>query len=95
MRIRLEVEPFWTWYYHIFPNFRTLVILLQVDPNFGDKPKTIYENSYKIEDIFIFAWFLIPSIRHYRWLCDLIHQLLPSSKVDYLICTIWRILNFL
>jgi hypothetical protein len=31
VRAHLEVEPPRTWYYHISPNSRTLVILLQVD----------------------------------------------------------------
>ncbi len=39
----LEIDPPWTWYYHIFLNFRTLVILLQIDPAFGDKLETICE----------------------------------------------------
>ncbi len=36
--IHLEVEPPRAWYYRIFPNSRTLVILLQVNPVFGDEP---------------------------------------------------------
>ncbi len=40
MRARPEVEPPRAWYYQISPNSRTLVILLQVDPASGDKPKT-------------------------------------------------------
>jgi hypothetical protein len=31
MHVRLEVEPPRAWYYHISPNFCTLVILLQLD----------------------------------------------------------------
>jgi hypothetical protein len=42
------------------------VILLQIDPTFGDEPKTIYEGCYETKDISIFAWFLIPDIGHYR-----------------------------
>jgi hypothetical protein len=34
-----EVEPPRAWYYRISPNFRALVILLQVDPTSGDEPK--------------------------------------------------------
>ncbi len=30
----LEVDPFRAWNYRIFPNFRSLVIMLQVDPTF-------------------------------------------------------------
>jgi hypothetical protein len=79
----------------ISPNFRTLVILLQIDPAFGDEPKTVYEGCYKIEDTSIFAWSSIPSVGHYRWLRGLIRRLPPNSKADYLARTIRHILNFL
>jgi hypothetical protein len=39
----LEVKPLQAWYYRISPNSRTLVILLQVDPAFGDESETAYE----------------------------------------------------
>jgi hypothetical protein len=71
------------------------VILLQVDPTFGDEPKTVYKGYYETKDVFIFAWFLIPDVGHYRWLCSSIRQLPLNSKADYLICTIQRILDFL
>jgi hypothetical protein len=38
VRARLKVNPLRAWYYRIFPNSRTLVILLQVDPASGDEP---------------------------------------------------------
>jgi hypothetical protein len=92
---RLEVEPLRTWYYRISSNSHTLVILLQVDLASGDEPKTVYKGCYKIEDTSIFAWFSIPDVKHYRLLCNLIHQLLPNNIVDYLIRTIRCILGFL
>jgi hypothetical protein len=88
VRVHLEVELFRASYYHIFSNFRTLVILLQVDPTSSDELKTVFEGYYKIENTFIFAWFLILDIGHYRWLCGSIRELLPKSKVDYLVRTI-------
>jgi hypothetical protein len=91
----LEVEPPQTWYYHIPLNSHTLVILLQINPTYGDEPKNVYEGFYKIEYTSIFAWFSIRSIGHYRWLCNLICWLIPNSKSDYLICTIQHILNFM
>jgi hypothetical protein len=90
-----EVEPPWAWYYRIFPNSRTLMILLQFDPASSDEPKTVYEACYKTKNNFIFAWFLVPDVGHYCWLRGSIHQLLPTSKVDYLIRTIRCILDFL
>jgi hypothetical protein len=42
------------------------MILLQVNPASGDKPKTVHEGYYEIEDTFIFTWSLIPGIGHYR-----------------------------
>jgi hypothetical protein len=65
----LEVEPPWACYYCIFPNSRTLVILLQVDLAFGDKFKIVYEGCYETKDTSIVAWFLVLGIRHYHWLC--------------------------
>jgi hypothetical protein len=55
VRTRLEVEPPRAWYYRISLNFRTLVILLQVDPISGDEPEIICEGCYEIKDISIFA----------------------------------------
>ncbi len=95
VRPHLKVEPPSTWYYRISPNSRTLVILLQVDPAFSDEPKIVYGGFYETNDTFIFAWFSIPRIGHYRWLCGLIHQIPPNSKASYLVRTIQRNLYFL
>jgi hypothetical protein len=95
VRVRLEVEPLRGSYYRISPNSRTLVILLQVDLASGDEPKTVCEGCYKTEAISIFAWFLVPSVSHYRWLRGSIRQLPPNSKADYLVRTLRRILDFL
>ncbi len=95
MHAHLEIEPPQAWYYRIFPNSRTLVILLQVDPASGDEFKTICEDCYKTEDTFIFTWSLVPDVGHYRWLCGPIRQLLLNSKADYLVRTIRRIFDFL
>jgi hypothetical protein len=95
VHVRLEVQPLRPWYYHISPNFCTLVILLQVDPAFGNEPEIICEGCYEIENTFIFAWFSILDVGHYYWLCGPIRRLPPNSKADYLIRTIQCILNFL
>ncbi len=71
------------------------MILLQVDPVFGDEPKIVYKSFYETKDTSIFAWSLMFDIRHYRWLCDSICWLSPNNKVNYLIHIIQRILNFL
>jgi hypothetical protein len=93
--VSLEIDPPWAWYYRIFPNFRNLVILLQVDLTSNDEPETVYEGCYEIKNTFIFAWSSIPSVGRYRWLHGLIYWLLLNSKANYLVCTIRRILNFL
>jgi hypothetical protein len=95
VRARLEVEPPRASYYRISPNSCTLVILLQVDPISGDEPETVCEGCYEIEDTFIFAWSSVFSVGHYRWLRSPIRRLPPNSKAEYLIRTIWRILDFL
>jgi len=95
VRVRLEVEPPRTWYYRISLNSRTLVILLQVDLASGDEPEIVCEGYYEIEDTFIFAWFSVPGVGHYRWLRGPIRRLPLNSKADYLVRTIRRILDFL
>jgi hypothetical protein len=95
VRARLEVKPPRAWYYRIFPNSRTLVILLQVDPTFGDKPRTVCEGCYETEDTFIFAWSSVLGVGHYRWLRGPIRRLPPNSKADYLVRTIRCILDFM
>ncbi len=95
VRAHLEVNPPQVWYYCISPNSRTMVNLLQVDPAFGDELEIVCEGYYEIEDTSIFAWFSILGIGRYRWLRGSIYQLLPNNKVDYLVCTIQHILDFL
>jgi hypothetical protein len=95
VRACLEIEPPRAWYYRIFPNSRTLVILLQVDLASGDEPEIVCESCYETEDTSIFAWSSVPGVGHYRWLRGPIHQLPPNSKADYLVRTIRRILYFL
>ncbi len=89
-----KIEPPRAWYYQISLNSCTLASLLQVDFTFGDEPKIVYNFFYETKDISIFSWFSIPDFGHYYKLRGPNHQL-PPNKVDYLVCTIWPILNFL
>jgi hypothetical protein len=95
VRVRLEVEPLRAWYYHIFPNSCTLVILLQVNLTSGDEPETVCEGCYETENTYIFAWSSVLGVGQYRWLRGPIRRLPPNNKADYLVCTIRRILDFL
>jgi len=92
---RLEVNPPRTWYYHIFLNSHTLVILLQIDLTYGDEPETIWEGYYETENTSIFTWSSILSVGHYRWLRSWIRHLPPNSKTNYPGHTIQRILDCL
>ncbi len=92
---RFKIDPPRTWYYRISLNFRTLVILLQVDPASSDEPETIYEGCYETKDTFIFTWSSNFDVKHYRWLCSLIRRLPPNSKANYIVHIIQRILDFL
>jgi hypothetical protein len=47
------------------------------------------------EDISIFAWFSILGVGHYRWLYSPIRWPLLNNKADYLVRSIWCILDFL
>ncbi len=71
------------------------MILLQVDPVFGDEPETVCESCYETKDTSIFAWSSVHGVGHYRWSRGPIRQLPPNSKADYLVRTIRRILDFL
>jgi hypothetical protein len=82
VRARLEVKPPRACYYHISPNFLTLV---QVDPASGDESKIVCEGCYETENTSIFAWFSVLDVGHYRWLRDPIRRLLHNSKTDYLL----------
>jgi hypothetical protein len=95
MRLYFKVEHLWAWYYENFPNFHTLVILLQVNLTFNNELATMYEGFYEIKNTLIFAWSSIPNIGHYHWLGISIHWLPPNNKEDYLIHTIRHILNFM
>ncbi len=90
-----EIKLLQAWYYLIFLNSHTLVILLQVHLAFGNELKTIYEGIYEIEDTSIFAWFSILNVGHYHWLHNPINWLPPNNKANYLVHTIRNILNFL
>jgi hypothetical protein len=69
------------------------MILLQVDLACSDELKTIFEGIYKINDTLIFAWSLIPSVKHYRWLHSSIHRFFPNFKADYVIFIIYGFLH--
>jgi hypothetical protein len=88
VRDRFEIDSPRAWYYHISPNSRTLVILLQVNFAFSGEPEIICEGCYETQDSSIFAWSSIPSVGHYCWLRGSIRQLPPNSKANYLACTI-------
>jgi hypothetical protein len=45
--IHLEVDPSRAWYYRIYPNFHTLVILLQLNSTFGDEHKIVCKGHYE------------------------------------------------
>ncbi len=57
-----KVEPPRAWYYRISSNSCMLVILLQVDFDFSDEPKIVYEGFYEIEYTSIFARSSIPML---------------------------------
>jgi hypothetical protein len=90
-----EIEPPQVWYYRIFSNSHTFVILLQIDPVSGDEPEIIFESFYKTKNTFIFTWPSIPGVAHFHWLRNPIRQLLLNNKAYYLVHTIRRILDFL
>jgi hypothetical protein len=68
----LEIDPPRAWYYYIFPNYPTLIILLQVNPASGDELEIVCEGCFETKDTFIFAWSSILDVGHYRWLRSLI-----------------------
>jgi len=71
------------------------VILLQINFSSNHEPETVCKGFYKTKNIFILTWFSIHGIGHYCWLRGPIYQLPFNNKMDYLVRTIGRILNFL
>jgi hypothetical protein len=67
----LKIKPLQAWYYRIYSNFHTLVILLQVNLVSSNEPKIFYAYFYQIKDTSIFAWSSNFSVGHYHWLCSL------------------------
>jgi hypothetical protein len=57
MCLHLEVEHIRAWYYKKISNSRTFMILLQVNPTFGNEFETIYECFYETKNTSIFSWF--------------------------------------
>ncbi len=49
MRTRFEIDPPRAWYYCIFLNSRTMVILLQIDLTFGDELEIIREGFTRLK----------------------------------------------
>ncbi len=82
VHVHLEIDPPWAWYYRIFPNPRTLVILLQVNHVSSNEPETVCESYYEMKDTSIFTWSLVPNVGHYRCLHGPIRRLPPNSKAD-------------
>jgi hypothetical protein len=52
VRVCLEIDPPQAWCYCIFPNFRNIMILLQVNPISGDDPKIVCEGCYETKDTY-------------------------------------------
>jgi len=71
------------------------MILLQFNFAFGDEFEIVFKSFYETKNTSIFVWFSIFGIGHYYWLCSLIYWLPLNNKANYLVCTIWRILDFL
>jgi hypothetical protein len=67
VHVCLEVEPTQTWYYCIFSNYCTLVILLQVDFASCDEPETICKCYYKIKNFYFRMLF-----NFWRWTISLV-----------------------
>jgi hypothetical protein len=61
---------------------------MQIDPTYSDELEIVCEGCYETKNTFIFTWFSIPSIEHYRWLRGPLCRLPPNNKVDYLVRTI-------
>jgi hypothetical protein len=80
VRACLKVNPPRAWYYRISPNFRTLVILLQVNLAFGDELETVSEGCFEIKDTSIFTWSSIFGVGHCRWLHGLIRRCLLVAR---------------
>jgi hypothetical protein len=61
------------------------VILFEIETTIDDNPKTFNNCIYEGDEAIVLAWFLIPGIDHYFWLCNPINQLPSNHKIEHLV----------
>ncbi len=72
-----------------------LAIYLKFVPARGAAPKRFEEYQCENDDVRLHCRTWVPGDGHYCWLQGLIRPLSMEHQVEYLVCTIRRILNFL
>jgi hypothetical protein len=61
------------------------VTLLEIELTIDDNLEIFYKCIYEGDEVIVLAWFLTPSIDHYRWLCNPINQLPSNRNIEHLV----------
>jgi hypothetical protein len=83
------------WDRRLSPNPHALAIYLEFVLARGVTPKRFEECQCEDDDVRLHCWTWVPGDGHYRWLRGSINPLPMEHQVEYLACTIRRILEFL
>jgi hypothetical protein len=83
------------WDYRLFPNPHALTIYSKFVPAYGAVPKKFEKCRCKDDDICLHCQTWVLGDGHYRWLQGPINLFSMEHQVEYLACTIRRILDFL
>jgi hypothetical protein len=83
------------WDRRLFPNPHALAIYLEFVPARGATPERFEECQCEDDDVRFHCRTWVPGDGHYRWMRGLINPLPMEHRIEYLACTIRRILEFL
>jgi hypothetical protein len=92
VRIRVDRSA---WDRRLSPNPHALAIYLEFGPARGAAPERFEECQCEDDDVCLQCRMWVPGDGHYHWLRGPINPLPMEHQVEYLACTIHRILDFL
>lgn len=77
------------------PSSRSLVIVIEVEPAFEDRPEAVFEGRFCNEDTEVQAWSQVEGVGHYRWLQGPLNHLTRARQLEYVGETMRHIFDFL
>ena len=77
------------------PSTRSVVIVLEVEPAYGDRPEAIFEGRFTNEDTEVQAWSMVEGVGHYRWLQGPMRLLTRERQLEFIAETMRHLFDFL